>query len=85
MSWAPSGLSEPLLNLVRAIDRQFAPLRPSRPVRLPGVVSGDLTAISAARDPLGTAINLTTNKQVQSVPDGVGGYVWVHADGSAAP
>lgn len=85
MRWVPSSVTGAALELARAIDKQFAPRIPSRPVRLPGLASADLTAAAAGLDPLGAAINLTTSKAVFSVPDGTGGYTWVHADGSAAP
>lgn len=83
MKWLPAGLPAWASDLARALDQNFAPLRPARPVRVPAIAAADLTAATAARDPYGLAIDQTNAKLVIAVPDGAGAYEWVNADGSA--
>jgi len=83
VNWAPTGLPKPLLDLARAVEATFAPLRPKNPPRLPQIAAADLTAGLAARHPYAMAIDSTNGKLVISRPDGAGGYEWVNADGSA--
>jgi hypothetical protein len=85
MRWVPTTVTGAALDLARAIERQFAPRVPDRPVRLPTRASAELIAASAALDPYGAVINTDTKKLAYSLPDGSGGYAWFHADGSAAP
>lgn len=82
MRWAPSGLSQPLNDLARAIERQFAPKIPERPTRLLGVPQARLTADFAADNPYGVVINTDTNTLAASVLVG-GAWTWRKYDGSA--
>jgi hypothetical protein len=80
--WAPAGLPKPVQDLVLAIDRQFQPLRPARPVRLPAFDEAQLTDDFAATNPYGLAVNKDTGAIVGSVLV-LGVWKWRNADGSA--
>lgn len=80
--WVPSGLSAPFLDFARALEKQFAPIRPARPVRLPSFAQTSLTDDFAADNPYGLAINSTTGGLVVSVLVG-GVWTWRDYDGSA--
>lgn len=80
--WAPAGLARQAQDLVQAIDRQFQPLRPVRPVRIPAYDEAQLTADFAAANPYGLAVNKDTGAIVGSVLV-AGAWTWRNADGSA--
>jgi hypothetical protein len=82
MRWVPTGLTEPMQRLAKAIDGQFAPRHPSNPPRVPAIAQTDLTDAHAARHPYGIAINSTTGKLVRSALT-AGAFTWLNADGSA--
>ena len=82
MRWTPAGLSQPLNDLARAVERQFAPRLPDRPSRLLGVAQAKLTDDLAADNPLALVINTDTNKLAIAVLV-AGAWTWRNYDGSA--
>lgn len=82
MRWVPAGLPAWVQPLASAMEKQFAPLLPSNPPRVPAIAEAKLTAEHAARNPYGLAVNTDTGALVVSTQV-AGAFAWRNADGSA--
>lgn len=80
--WVPAALAAPFFDFARAAEKQFAPLRPVRPVKLPEYDQAQLTDAFADDNRRAIAINKDTNQIVQTALV-AGVWKWRKYDGTA--